>query len=186
MTYGAVPHAPLRGTVDRCTGSEKAAAGSHVIAQPSGASQSSGQCDCDYCSGHLTGTLGRCIGPLGADRPSGEPSFVLNLPLPPSVNRFAARLGNSSPVVLRWIRQCDRYVMALRPRPQFKGEFEAQVTWNIDYFGKGDIDNCLKPLLDYLQRVTIIENDRLCRRLVVDWGPLELGCRVAVRPWVAL
>ncbi len=20
-------------------------------------------CDCDYCSGHLTGTLGRCIGP---------------------------------------------------------------------------------------------------------------------------
>jgi hypothetical protein len=22
------------------------------------------QCDCDYCTGHLTGTLGRCIGPL--------------------------------------------------------------------------------------------------------------------------
>jgi Holliday junction resolvase RusA-like endonuclease len=154
MTYGAVPHAPLRGAVDRCAGSEKAAADLH-----------------------------RLIKPSGADRSSGV--FVLNLPRPPSVNRFVTRLGSKSPIVLDWVRQCDRYVMAVRPRPRFHGPFEAHVTWNDLYRGKIDIDNCIKPLLDYLQRVEIIDNDRWCRRLVVDWGPVELGCRVAVRPWVS-
>ncbi|SRR5216684_367580 len=111
-------------------------------------------------------------------------AFVLDLPRPPSVNRFMARAGNKSPVVLKWIEQCDRYVMAIRPRPHIKGWFELTVTWNVDQFGSFDCDNPIKPLLDYLQRVMIIENDRWCRRLVVEWGPVELGCRVAVRPWM--
>lgn len=29
-------------------------------------------CDCDYCTGHLTGTLGRCIGPRMVCVPSAQ------------------------------------------------------------------------------------------------------------------
>jgi hypothetical protein len=155
MTYGTVPHAPLRGAVDRCAGSEKAAAGSHWIAQPSGAGQPSG--------------------------------FILDLPRPPSVNRFVTRLGSKSPIVLDWVRQCDRYLLREKTKryvPRLRGPFEIEVTWKIDQFGRFDCDNPIKPLLDYLQRVEIIENDRWCRRLVVEWGPVAIGCRVAVRPWV--
>jgi hypothetical protein len=132
----------------------------------------------------------RTGGLKGAASPRATPGtaptgFVLELPQPPSVNLFVKKLGNQSPRVREWHRLADPYVMAIRPRPHIKGAFEAAVTWNIDQFGRFDCDNPIKPLLDYLQRVMIIENDRWCRRLVVDWGPVELGCRVVVKPWVA-
>src|SRR5882672_6547107 len=90
--------------------------------------------------------------------------FVLDLPRPPSVNRFTHRLGNKSPEVLAWVKEADYCVMRVRPRPRFTGPFEIKVTWNVDQFGRFDCDNPIKPLLDYLQRVMIIENDRWCRR----------------------
>jgi hypothetical protein len=143
----------------------------------------------------LPGAVERCPGnekaaadlhlivkPADAGRPTG---FVLDLPRPPSVNRFMHGLGNKSPEVLAWIVQADRYVMAIRPRPRFTGWFQAEITWDENDYGHSDIDNRIKPLLDYLQRVMIIENDRWCRRLVVDWGPVDLGCRVVVKPWVS-
>lgn len=111
--------------------------------------------------------------------------WTIELPRPPSVNRFTKRLGNKSPSVMNWVRDCDRCLMATRNRPRLCGPFEVRVTWSIDQFGRFDGDNPLKPLLDYLQRVEIIENDKWCRRYLIEWGVAALGCRVAVRQWVA-
>jgi Holliday junction resolvase RusA-like endonuclease len=126
-------------------------------------------------------------GPTGAGRrrsPSPLPGgFLIGLPRPPSVNRFVAKLGNKSPDVERWVRNCDRYIMAMRPRPQkVCGEFEVTITWDERAFGRADIDNPIKALLDYLERIELIETDRLCRRLNAGWGPASMGCIVAVKP----
>lgn len=110
--------------------------------------------------------------------------FVLDLPRPPSVNRFMKRLGNQSPEVRKWVRTADAIVMARKPYPRLKGPFQLSVWWQIDRFGRFDIDNRLKPLLDWLQRVELIENDKWCRHLTLSWAPVD-GCRMAVRSWVA-
>lgn len=114
---------------------------------------------------------------------AGPAGFLIGLPRPPSVNRFLAKLGNKSPDVQQWIKRCDREIMAMRPRPQMvRGAFEATITWDERAFGRADIDNPIKPLLDYLERIELIENDKLCRKLNVGWGPASLGCIVGVRP----
>ena len=109
--------------------------------------------------------------------------FMIGLPRPPSVNRFVRRLGNRSPEVQEWIRSCDRCIMAMRPKPSgVRGEFEVTITWDQRQVGKFDLDNMIKPLMDYLQRIELIENDRLCRKLQVGWGSASMGCIVTVMP----
>jgi Holliday junction resolvase RusA-like endonuclease len=49
-----------------------------------------------------------------------------------------------------------------------------------------DIDNLIKGVSDFLQKASIIDNDRFSRRVWLDWGGADeapLGCRVYVRPW---
>jgi Holliday junction resolvase RusA-like endonuclease len=124
-----------------------------------------------------------------AGRPATGPDwFVLDIPRPPSVNRFMRTkkgmpLGNFSPVVLRWREQADAYLLLRRPYLRIKGPYELLVKFPIDEFTLFDADNCLKALSDWLQRVEIIENDRYARRLVVEWGEAPVGCRIRVRAW---
>lgn len=165
MSYGAFPQPPphpsCEGTAERRTGGVKAA-------DP-------------LLSPFETRTIAR------ADRPATG-GFILGLPRPPSVNEFRRThggrpLGNKSRVVLEWVRDCDRMIMAMRPRPcRVPGPFEIEIAWNASEFSRFDLDNPVKPLLDYLQRIELIENDRLCRRLVVGWGSASLGCLVRVEP----
>ena len=127
-----------------------------------------------------------CVYESGADRPpTGFPWFTFGLPRPPSVNRFVKRLGNASPGVREWHNSCDRYLMTYRPRPRLRGPFEVRIVWDIDQFGRFDGDNRVKPLMDYLQRAEFIENDKWCRRYVIEWGPASLGCMVSLRQWSA-
>jgi len=116
-------------------------------------------------------------------------SVIIDLPLPPSVNRLMARLGNKSTVVQRWIRVADAHLMS-RPAEwrriqagAVKGPFLIHITWDREEFGISDIDNRCKVLLDYLQRICLIENDRLCRAMSVRFGVAPDGCRVRIRPW---
>lgn len=126
---------------------------------------------------------------LSADRP--PPGFMIGLPRPPSVNTFGMTvkggmykpLGNRSRGVQYWAVECDRLIMAMRPKPHaVKGPFTIDITWRSTDFGVFDIDNPIKPLLDYLQRIELIENDKWCRRLSVSWGPAAMGCVVRVEP----
>jgi len=108
---------------------------------------------------------------------------TLDLYLPPSVNRFRARLGNRSPAVQIWIRQCDALLMTQKPLPRIAGAFEIEITWAHAELGASDIDNRIKPLLDYLQALEVIQNDRLCREMHVGFGRTKEGCRVSLREW---
>lgn len=108
---------------------------------------------------------------------------TLNLPLPPSVNRLISKRGNASPVVEDWIRHADAHLM-LTGQPIFPvhGEFEIDIVWDVRRRRRrADIDNRIKPLLDYLQRISVIDNDRDCVGLRVRWGQAPAGCYVRLR-----
>lgn len=111
--------------------------------------------------------------------------FVIELPLPPSVNSTIKRLGNKSPGVARWRLLCDGYIWPqwrwLKPRA-VTGAFLIDITWTKAEYGRSDIDNRIKPLLDYLQAKKLIENDKHCKEMRVGFGETKYGCRVEVLP----
>ena len=109
--------------------------------------------------------------------------FTLELPAPPSVNRFTKKLGNKSPEVIRWANIADKYLYLKRHYLRLSCEFELSITWSASNFKKSDIDNRVKPLLDWLQRVEVISNDKLCRKLTVEWGWAPEGCLLKIRKW---
>jgi hypothetical protein len=45
---------------------------------------------------------------------------VLDLPRPPSVNRFMRKLGNKSPCVRAWVGEADYYLWAARKARQLE------------------------------------------------------------------
>ena len=118
--------------------------------------------------------------------------FTLTLPVPPSVNRFMGKLGNSSPDVRKWMELANGYVYEQKPLVLIKGPFILEITWPISCWdeekgGKFDADNRVKPLLDYLQKLGIIENDKLGWLLHIGWGDVdddsgERMCRVDIWP----
>jgi len=57
-----------------------------------------------------------------------ERGIVLDLPMPPSVNRFARRLGNRSPRVTEWRKQAGGYPMVQRRGSRIRNQ-DAPVTW---------------------------------------------------------
>lgn len=111
-------------------------------------------------------------------------SIDLGFPLAPSVNQFMSRLGNQSPVVRRWRKQADMAFMVQTMRGRrpagIVGPYEIEITWADN---KADISNRIKALEDYLEDLHLIENDRLCRRMLVQFGEAPRGCRVRLRAW---
>lgn len=120
------------------------------------------------------------------------PWLEFELPSPPSVNRFMGKLGNKTPVVQKWIKQADMaFILSGRNRAksgntitQIRCAYEAEFIFARR--ANSDLDNRAKPLMDYLQRVGIIENDRMCERLTLYWsGELPKGrVIVRLRPWM--
>ena len=112
-------------------------------------------------------------------------ALVLDLPTPPSVNRTSGdRLGNEHPKVRQWRRSADAHLLYTRQSNRLRligGLVTIDIWWDIQMVG--DIDNRIKHLLDYLQRLNVITNDSRCRRLLVDYGTAPDGCRVRLRPW---
>jgi Holliday junction resolvase RusA-like endonuclease len=105
--------------------------------------------------------------------------IVLDLPPPPSTNRLwrsARRRVFRSKVYLDWIRAADAEILARRqmPKKRIGGLFAAHVT--LSQKVRGDIDNRIKGLLDFLQSREIIRNDSDCKRLVVERGEAAAGC----------
>lgn len=122
---------------------------------------------------------------LSLDRSPATGFIIEDLPLPPSVNTYVKKLGNASPGVRRWRLRADAYLFAqwrwLKSRA-VKGPFLLDITWTEAIYGHSDIDNRIKPLLDYLQARELIENDKLCKEMRVGFGDTKHGCRVEVRP----
>ena len=89
------------------------------------------------------------------------------LPMPPSVNAMYRRNPRGfgmykTPEAKMWIENCKHKIRRKNP---LKGKIDLSVQF---YFAReADIDNRLKPLLDLLQEVHIVENDKQVYSLVV-------------------
>jgi hypothetical protein len=110
--------------------------------------------------------------------------FVLDIPRPPSVNRFLGKLGNKSPCVVKWRARADQHLRAAGKYPRIIGKYVLVVVYPLNEFESFDAENCQKALSDWLQSRELVSNDKRARRLVIDWGDApKKGCRVHVRPW---
>jgi Holliday junction resolvase RusA-like endonuclease len=136
-----------------------------------------------------TGVAGR---PNTADTsapPFAVPSdIILDLPVPPSVNRLRRIDWAKRDVARAWVNVADAYIIVAKGRTisplrlRKLSRFELLIVLS-EHHTKIDLDNSLKSLIDYLKRIEIIEDDgpKHMRRLTVEWGLAPHGCRVTVR-----
>jgi Holliday junction resolvase RusA-like endonuclease len=126
--------------------------------------------------------------PSMADAPFHcPPDVVLDLPMPPSVNRIwrANRTGKNkvsiSPEYAAWKLHADRLTLSMgqfRGLKTIVGPFEAHIVLKRQC---GDLDNRAKGILDWLQSRSVVVDDKFCERLTLQWGDAPHGCRVTVR-----
>lgn len=94
--------------------------------------------------------------------------IVIDLPIPPSVNRIYTRGRKGvclSAAYARWLQEADVTVIENRQScwkqgGTLKGPFAVNIELNNTH--RGDGDNRIKALLDYAQSREYIENDKDC------------------------
>ena len=114
-----------------------------------------------------------------------RPPTVLALPFPPSVNamwRYGRERVYKSKSYAAWIEAADAAMMTTRPKPKpVHGHFTIDLSLPATKRGRSDVDNRLKAILDWLQRVELIDNDRFCDEAAVSWADTT-ECRVTISP----
>lgn len=117
-------------------------------------------------------------------RPFGLPAHelvttVIDVPVPPSVNRTRRIDWRNHAKVLAWHKNADNMMMFVpkAARRPVLGKYELLITLSEEHTGM-DLDGGLKCLIDYLRRIELVTNDspKYFRRLVVEW------CHPAVAP----
>lgn len=124
--------------------------------------------------------------------------IVLNLPFPPSKNRLRRRSKGKperghkggmylSPQYRAWQRNADSHMHLMRHHhrhiPTIDLPFEAILLLNAEA-GWGDVHNRIECVMDYAQRIEIIKNDSLCRKVTAEWvapAKAPYGCRLIIR-----
>jgi Holliday junction resolvase RusA-like endonuclease len=123
------------------------------------------------------------------EKATGLPWLEFELPLPPSVNRRVGKLGNKSPEVVAWQGQADMAWLLIKRQqkiPTFFCKVRMEMICGVQ--SNWDLDNRIKPMQDYLERIEVVKNDRLIRdvRAVDSEGSVPKGrVMVRLRPWVA-
>jgi Holliday junction resolvase RusA-like endonuclease len=115
--------------------------------------------------------------------PLAAKPIVLDLPVPPSVNRTRKVDWRARSATARWLAQADALVMSQgRLPPAIIGPWEMSITMS-ESLWRIDPDNGLKCLIDFFRRISLIENDspRFARRIVLQWGDAPEGVRVEIR-----
>jgi hypothetical protein len=114
-------------------------------------------------------------------------AIILDLPFPISVNciwRSGRRRVFRSEEYLAWIQQAEAlcvYLGSLRGAQAIVGPFDAEIVLDVNERARaGDLDNRLKVILDFAQRVELIRNDRDLERLTACWGEAPRGCRLTL------
>lgn len=113
---------------------------------------------------------------------------TINLPVPPSANAlWRYNRQNGKPYLTdrykSWKRVADNYYLTQkRDLEPITGRYRLTLTIDMKHKGRSDLDNRVKALSDYLQRVGLIENDKLCDGITLRWGKTELGCKVVLTP----
>lgn len=115
--------------------------------------------------------------------------FIVNIPLPPSANKLFANVGRSrikTPQYKAWIQRATIAKIKALPitatwpvdRATKKTRYRVEIMAGIDY--RRDLDNVIKPILDWLKTSGVITDDRYIDRLTAIRAP-EHGPRAIVR-----
>jgi Holliday junction resolvase RusA-like endonuclease len=112
--------------------------------------------------------------------------IILYLPFPISTNAlWRSAMGRVfiSPKYKAWKHEADgMFLTQKKSLKPIKGNFTAVIT--LDERRRKvarDVDNRGKCLLDALQHFGLIEDDKFCDRITIQWGNVE-GCSVVVIP----
>lgn len=121
------------------------------------------------------------------DRPFGCPlDTVLDVPVPPSVNRTRGFSGSGLGKVRKWY---ERAGLTLIGNGQFRkaqkniSRFELVIVL-CEKQCRMDLDNAAKAAIDFLRHINIIKNDgpAQMRKVTLQWGEAPEGCRLIVKP----
>src|SRR5215469_16582151 len=122
---------------------------------------------------------------MAIDRPFSPPlETVLDLPVPPTVNRVRRAHGRGSKLLQEWKRQAGMAVMAaggLRKFTKMPDRFEVILV--LDESAPIDLYACAKYTIDFARDLGLIQNDdkRFLRRVTIEWGAAEGRCRLVLR-----
>lgn len=112
--------------------------------------------------------------------------IVLNLPVPRSINRTKRPNWAATRRTAEWVRTAD-HCRRLQFGPQWNPKpitcFELHVLLDETY--RGDLDNVLKLLIDWLRtNAGLITDDgaKQMRKLTIERGYTSEGCCVTIRP----
>lgn len=112
-------------------------------------------------------------------------SYTINLPFPVSTNRIW-RQGKGrtylSPEYEAWIKQADALYLTQTRKLHVVtlGRYHADLVFDEKQRGAKDADNLIKCVNDWLQRVDIVHNDKMCYGGKWSWGEAPSGCIVIV------
>jgi Holliday junction resolvase RusA-like endonuclease len=107
----------------------------------------------------------------------------IDLPWPPSQNSIWRGSGSRvyrSQKYMTWIKEAA-WLIKLAKLKKIEGQFSATILLNPPDKRQSDIDNRVKVLLDSAQKNGLIDNDFLCRLLIVSYGTKDtapLGARL--------
>src|SRR3974390_3849335 len=123
----------------------------------------------------------------GKPRPSGwgaVTEVTVILPWPPGANHLwrsgKGRVYRSGPY-MAWLKEAS-WVVKAGKFEQILGEFSATIVLNPPDKRRIDLDGRIKAVLDVAQSTGLIENDYLCRRLVVSYGSSGNPASVSFAP----
>ena len=117
-------------------------------------------------------------------------AITIDLPYPPSVNhvwRFGKGRAYRSAKYIAWIEEASLLWITQKSKQPKKiaGPFSLELQVNPPDKRRRDLDNVLKPVLDLVQNLTIVSDDSLCGRLLVERCSKDaapLGARLVLRP----
>jgi Holliday junction resolvase RusA-like endonuclease len=118
---------------------------------------------------------------------------MVDLPFPPSTNRIWRHESNNRRKMIHlsaeyraWKAQADACALAdrgWRSKARMPGPFSAAILLSRRHRA-GDVDNRIKAVLDWAQRVELIRNDSLAEEITARWvdpGAAPTGCRLILR-----
>jgi crossover junction endodeoxyribonuclease RusA len=113
--------------------------------------------------------------------------ITLAIPFPPSVNDLWAPDGKGglrkSSRYASWLVAAGTLVNTQRPGA-IPGDYEMRLV--LSSRRKIDLDNAVKATSDLLQANGVIANDRLAKRIVLEWSDEIDDARVTLASWGAL
>jgi crossover junction endodeoxyribonuclease RusA len=109
-------------------------------------------------------------------------TVTLQLPLPPSANRLwvRARKGmRRSDEYVAWLLEAGWTAKTQRPN-SIKGPFKISIHASRPDKRRRDIDNLIKPTLDLVESLRIVENDSDCEQVSARWVTTGAGVTIIV------